>query len=468
MGVNQLFKRTLISAAITLGFATAGTANAVDWLMLQGTEPAAASVPARVFGFVQAGFMKDYSSPNASGQYVPPKMLGPNLNAQSGFNVSHAQLGVRGTGFPLDDHINYFMLLEAGNTGLNNTSTGKSGPVLSDASVTLNYIKGARVRVGLFKTPGSDEGMQSTIAATYMDFSEVTNQLLLERYPNAVYTPNIVPQTQAQLQASGKPLNGFAKPVGGFRDSGVQVFDHLDMGKDWGLTYAAMVGQGSGTQLDNLDGKYDTYLYLSTENDGDGRLGGLKLYAWSQSGKRLLDNTACTGVPITPTTIPTTPTSTTPTCTTANANPQYYKRDRSGLGVHYLAKPYRVSFEYITADGMIFEGPDKPSFTFVSTNGATAKANGWYLDGGWYVPNTKWELDARYDTVSLNTGATDEHKFSKTTLGVQYNFNPKAHVTLNYELRDFKCTASTPQCTAANLNLSGVGKKIGMQVTTAF
>lgn len=454
MGVNTLFKRTLISTAIAFGFATVGTANATDWLMLQGTEPAAASVPAHVFGFVRAGFMKDYSSANATGNvYVPPKLLGPNLNAQSGFNVSQVRVGVRGTGFPLDDHINYFVLLEAANTGLNNTSTGRSGPVLTDASVTLNYIKGARVRVGLFKTPGSEEAMQSTIATTYMDFSEVTNQLLLERYPNAVYTTNIVPQTQAQLQASGTPLNGFTKPVGGFRDSGVQVFDHLGMGKDWSLTYAAMVGQGSGTQLDNLDGKYDTYLYLSTANDGDGRLGGLKLYAWSQSGKRLADIT-----------------------NDATANPQLYKRDRSGLGAHYLAKPYRVSFEYITADGMLFEGPDKPSYYFavpanagnVVNNGVTQKGNGWYLDGGWYIPNTKWELDARYDTVALNTGGVDEHKFSKTTLGVQYNFNPKAHVTLNYELRDFKCTASTTFCTNANANLSGVGNKVGMQVTTAF
>jgi hypothetical protein len=295
--------------------------------------------------------------------------------------------------------------------------------------------------------------MQSTIATTYMDFSEVTNQLLLERYPNAVYTNNILPQTQAQLLASGQPLNGFAKPVGGFRDSGVQVFDHLDMSKDWSLTYAAMVGQGSGTQLDNLDGKYDTYLYLSTANDGDGRLGGLKLYAWSQSGKRMADIT-----------------------NDATANPQLYKRDRSGLGMHYLAKPYRISFEYITADGMIFEGPDKPSYYFavpanpanVINNGVTQKGNGWYLDGGWHIPNTKWELDARYDTVALNTSGVDEHKFSKTTLGVQYNFNPKAHVTLNYELRDFKCTAAGTSCINANKNLSGVGNKVGMQVTTAF
>ncbi len=448
MGVSKLFKRTLISAAITLGFATAGTANALDWLMLQGTEPAAASVPAHVFGFVEADFMKDYSSANATGNvYVPPKLLGPNLDAQSGFNVLHAQVGVRGTGFPLDDHINYFVLTELGNAATNYTSTGSTGPALTDASVTLNYIKGARVRVGLFKYPGSDEGMQSTIATTYMDFSEATNALLLERFPNATYTANIAPASLTSLQASGGALNGFTKPAGGFRDSGVQVFDSFDMGKDWSLTYAAMVGQGSGIELSNLDGRYDTYLYLATEKNlaSTGPADGLKFYVWSQSGQRLADVTG-----------------------DAVANPKLYKRDRSGFGVDYMARPYRVSFEYISADGMIFEGPDKPSYLFVSTNGSTAKANGWYLDGGWYVPGTKWELDARYDTVDLNTGATDEHKFSKTSLGVKYNFNPLAHVTLNYELRDFKCTASTVPCTNANKNLSGVGNKVGVRVTTAF
>ena len=455
MGVNKLVKRTLISAAITFGFATAGTASAIDWLMLQGTEPAAAAVPAHVFGFVQANYMKDYSSANAAGGYVPPKLLGPNLTSQSGFNVLHAQVGVRGTGFPFDDHINYFMLLEAGNA-----ATSPNGPALTDASITLNYIKGARVRVGLFKYPGSEEAMQSTIATTYMDFSEVTNALLLERFPNAGFTPcvtgdptcagpnvasgNVGPYTLAQLQA-GYSLNTFNAPAGGFRDSGIQVFNDFDMGNDWSLTYAAMVGQGSGIQLQNTDGKYDTYLYLATEKNlaTKGPANGLKFYVWSQSGERLLE-------------------------TAVGAGLTSYKRDRSGFGVHYMAKPYRVSFEYISADGMIFEGPDKPNFTFASTNGSTAKANGWYLDGGWYVPGTKWELDARYDTVDLNTGATDEHKFTKSTLGVKYNFNPRAHVTLNYELRDFKCTASTTPCTNANKNLSGVGNKVGVRVTTAF
>lgn len=32
---------------------------------------------------------------------------------------------------------------------------------LTDASITLNHIDGARVRVGLFKTPGSEESFKA-------------------------------------------------------------------------------------------------------------------------------------------------------------------------------------------------------------------------------------------------------------------------------------------------------------------
>ena len=141
----------------------------------------------------------------------------------------------------------------------------------------------------------------------------------------------------------------------------------------------------------------------------------------------------------------------------------------------YMGKPYRVTAEYITANGMIFEGPDKPSFYFAApasatglNNGAGAKANGWYMEGGWYVPNSRWELDARYDTLDANTGLIDEHKFSKWTLGTQYHFNLMTRVTINFEKRDFKCTSATAQCTAANLNLSGVGNKLGVQLTAGF
>ena len=476
MGVKKLYKRALIGAFCSLGFAFAGTASAVDWLMLQGTEPQDASAPVKVWGYIQANFQKNYSDPNpgnvvTGGQtgcptgvlncYVPPKMLGPDLATQSGFNIVHAQIGVRGTAFPIDDHINYMMLLEAGNAATTHSASEYTFAKLTDASVTLNYIPGARIRTGLFKYPGAEEGLQAYVANDYIDFTEVTNGLLLERFPNHAYTANVPGQTLAQLQA-GASLNGFDAPVGAFRDVGIQVFDTFDMGNDWGLSYAAMVGQGNGIEFDNIDGKYDTYLYLASEKSLGGtgpKANGLKFFAWNQSGQRLLDDTPC----VDPT-----------ACVAADANPQYHKRDRSGFGMKYMNKPFRATFEYITAKGMIFEGPDKPTFLFASTSGKDAKADGWYLDGGWYIPNTRWELDVRYDTSDFNKGATDEHKFSKWTLGTQYHFNPRTRVTLNYEIRDFKCTAtgSTPPtaypCINANKNLSGVGNKLGVQLTAGF
>jgi hypothetical protein len=445
MGNPKNFKRTLLGAACVLALAGTGAAHAANWLMLQGTEDPGASARAKVWGFIQTDYQKDFSDPSAAGQYVPPKMLGPDLDSQSRFNVSRARIGVRGTGFPLDSHIDYFLLLEMGNNGI--TAGNGAFARVTDASVTLNYIPGARIRAGLFKTPGSEEGLQGIATFDYINFSEPANQLLLERLPPRSYTPNKPALTEAQLQ-SGSTLNGFTTPVGAFRDVGAQVFDAFEVGHDWEVSYAAMIGNGNGIEFSNYDGQYDKYLYLSAEKKYGGKgpwAEGLKFFAWGQWGKRLLDNT-----------------------NDSVANPKMYDRNRAGLGLKYLKKPFRFTAEYISANGMIFAGPDKPSFTFASTNGADAKATGWYVEGGWYIPRTKFELDARYDTVDLFKGRSDEHTFSKWTLGTQYHFNPKTRLTLNYEIRNFECTASTVPCTNANKNLSGVGNKIGLQLTAIF
>jgi opacity protein-like surface antigen len=111
MGDKKLIKRTLISVACTLAFATAGSAQAANWLMLQGIEDPGAAGRANVWGYIQTQYQKDFSDPNAAGQYVPPKLLGPELDSQEGFNVNRATIGIRGTGFPLDSKINYFALL---------------------------------------------------------------------------------------------------------------------------------------------------------------------------------------------------------------------------------------------------------------------------------------------------------------------------------------------------------------------
>jgi hypothetical protein len=449
LGENKQFKRALIGAACTLAFATAGTAQAANWLMLQGTEDPSAAARANVWGFIQAQYQKDFSDPNAADQYVPPKLLGPDLDSQEGFNINRARIGARGTGFPLDTRVNYFVMLEMGNNGI--THGGGAFAKLVDASMTLNYIPGARVRAGLFKTPGAEEGLQAIHVFDYINFTEVSNGLLLERFPNKGDSgANLPAATEAQLQG-GASLNAFDSPVGAFRDVGVQVFDAFDVGNNWEVSYAAMIGNGNGVEFDNADGEYDKYLYLSAEKKFGGKgpkAEGLKFFAWSQQGTRLLDATN-DGV----------------------ANAISYDRDRAGLGVKYMKKPFRATAEYIVADGMIWVGPDKPTFVFTAPTfgtGADAEASGWYVEGGWYIPNTKWELDARFDTMTRLEDRANQHTFDKWTLGVQYHFNPKTRVTLNYEIRDFECDSGLPACAAPNNNLKGVGNKVGVQLTAIF
>ncbi len=453
MGDNNQFKRALISAACSMAFAAAGSAHAANWLMLQGTEDPASASRAEVWGFIQAKYEQDFSDANANGQYVPPKLLGPELDSQDGFNINRARIGVRGTGFPLDSKINYFALLEMGNNGI--THGNGAFAKLTDASITLNHIPGARVRAGLFKTPGSEEALQAIHVFDYINFTEGANGLLNERFPNKGYSgANVGPFTEAQLQGGSK-LNTFNSPVGAFRDVGVQVFDAFDIGNDWELSYAAMVGNGNGIEFSNSDGEYDKYLYLSAEKKLDGGKGGrahgLKFFGWGQWGSRQLDITDDT-----------------------TANAITYDRNRAGLGVKYLKKPFRVTAEYIKAEGMIWVGPDKPTFIFTNAangDGRNADAYSWYVEGGWYIPNTKWEIDARFDTMTRLEGQPSQHRFDKWTLGVQYHFNPKTRVTFNYEIRDFECNSGNsagPACGNPNTNLQGVGDKVGVQLTAIF
>ena len=232
----------LMSAGCLVAF----NSPAANWLMLQGTEPESSVPRAKVWGFVQAQYQKDNSDANASDEYIPPKLIGPNLSSQEQFNVNRARLGVRGTGFPLDGKTNYFLLAELGNNGI--TAPGGGSARLTDASITLNQIPGARIRVGLFKTPGAEEALQAIHVFDYINFTTVTNQLLLERFPNRKYTAN---NLEVSLPAPEK-LGGFEKPVGAFRDVGVQVFDTI-VRDDWEHSYAVMLGNGNGLNFGDND-----------------------------------------------------------------------------------------------------------------------------------------------------------------------------------------------------------------------
>lgn len=378
---------------------------------------------------------------------MPRKLIGPDLRSQEAFNVFRARIGVRGTGMPLDPKVNYFFLAEFGNNGITNANEGATH--VTDASITLNHIKGAKIRAGLFKFLMAEEIYQGIALFDYVNFTLGTNQMLNERFANddlggATLNP------QNPMETNVAP-DGFDKPVGAGRDVGIQVFDTFKNGA-WEHSYSVMMGNGNGLNTSDNDDNKDIYLYWSSEKvfGGKGpRRQGVKVFAWSQTGKRTIDGDAALG-------------------SVAN---EEYDRKRRGIGVKYLKKPYRVTAEYITADGMIWLGPHKQNFDMNGIggdgDGREDKAKSWYIEGGWYIPNTSWELDLRYDKYNRLTDGADSFELEATdlTLGVQYHFNLKSRLAVNYEIREAETVG-----TNAGLfgHLDAIGNRLAVQLTHIF
>ena len=465
--VRQIDKfRHLLIGVLSAGLLLSANANAANWLELQGTEPEGAEQLAKVWGFVQVQYQEDSSDPNPGGAYIPPKLIGPNLDSQSAFNVNRARIGVRGVAMPLDQKINYFLLLEMGNNGI--TEPEGSFAKATDASITFNHLKGARVRAGLFKHPGAEEGLQAIHVFDYINFTWVTQQMLLERYPNRLYTPNNSPTT---LPPETR-LNAFERGVGAFRDVGVQLFDWFKVGKDWELSYAVMVGNGNGLNFSDNDDNKDTYLYFSAEKifGGSGpRRQGLKIFTWSQSGKRTADLSAdtCSNGAVFP------------ACGPGGSgristihNPEEYDRDRMGIGVKYLRNGLRLSGEYMEGEGMIWQAPHNSTFGIgpgqgvpgAPGSGALAEATGYYVEGGFRFPKSKWELDLRYDIYNRLDGNQFEIEYERTTIGVQYFFNPRVRLAINYEMRSGDAV-NFPSGAGPNANVDGIDDRLAIQIT---
>lgn len=479
-------KKTMLASACVAALGGAVTpSQAANWTILQGTEGAGTAPRAKVWGFVDFQYQDDNSSANPyvgtkgnNYEYVAPKLIGPDLDSQSQFNVSRARLGVRGTGFPLDSNINYFLLAEFGNNGI--THGDGSSVKLTDASITLNHIKGARLRVGAFKTPTFEEGYQAIHVFDYINFTEVANQLMLERYPNHSYTPNRNNTAGFSFtdDNGASPYNKFDQPVGAFRDVGIQVFDAF-RNQDWEHTYAIMVGNGNGVNFGDNDDNKDVHVYWSSEKifGGSGPFReGLKFFAWGERGKRTLYN------PATPAANDSEP-----------GGKQEYDRKRYGLGTKFVKGNWRATAEYLRGEGMIFLGPDNPTFTITApptatpvpadevrpllADGRNGKADGWYVEGGYKIPGTNWEVDARYDVYNRLTNAVQlagpcafEFQFKTITLGAQYHFNKKTRLQLNVADRNFEavnCPAPAPGGNPNN-NLDGVDKRYAIQLRHVF
>jgi len=424
---SQLKKTALLIALA--GAMTSQSVHAANWLMVQGTEKDHQAPRAKVWGFVQAEYQQTDDTKLKAGPYAGKaaafNQMAPQLDTSQGFNVRRARIGVRGNNFPLDNKVNYFILAEFGNNGITTGGDASQGQ-LTDASVTLNHIPGARIRAGLFKTPGAEEGLQAIPVFNYVNFTNVTNRLLLERHFD-----------------NSTNNTGRSQSVGAFRDTGVQVFDAFRVG-DWEHSYAVMLGNGNGLAMTDKDKHQDLYLYASTEkildNSKGPRRAGLKFFAWMQDGKRTLDDVGTVD------------------------------RKRSGLGTTYWDGKYRLAAEYITADGMIYGGtkgagtPDDGATFSVLTD---EKASGYYLDLGYRVL-PKLELNVRYDMLDSGTEEDANHReFQTTTLGAQYFFNKKTSVRLNYEMRSIDAP-DLPAASPVHDILDSIDDRLSAQVSLVF
>ena len=438
------YKKKLLIKAIGVSLLScASAAQSANWLMLQGTEPEGQSARAKVWGFVQAQYQKDDSDANATGGYVPPKLIAPNLDSQSAFNINRARIGVRGTGFTLDSKVNYFLLVELGNNGI--TAPGGYNAALTDASITLNHIPGARIRAGQFKYPGAEEGLQAIHVFDYINFTTATNQMLLERFPNSTCDGGnkTVPCLQAgdinqvPTPTPDADMNQYSRSVGAFRDIGIQVFDTFKV-SNWEHSYAVMLGNGNGLNYSDNDDNKDLYLYWSSEmvfGGKGGRREGLKMFAWYQDGKR----------------------------TNAFDRTQEQDRTRTGVGAKYLNKPFRVTAEYMQGEGMIFQGQHRPEDIYNNE-----EADGGYIEGGWYIGNTNFEIDLRYDTYTrgenhASSAANDESRADTWTIGTQYHFNKKTRINLEYANRDFESDTA-----AVEAQVKDVAGRYAVQLTHIF
>lgn len=445
-GLRKIF-HLIGAASIALG--AAPIAHGANWLKLQGNEPPGAKA-VKIWGFLQPEYV--YNEGGAvtglkggaaeyNGQTPVFNMVRPDNDHTDQLQMFRARLGARGVLSAIDDRINYFVLGEAGNNGL----TLAHNPVLTDASATFNYIPGARIRAGLFKLPTGEEALEAIQVMDYINFTNVTDNLLNERF--------VEPYSTTRPTAPLSPALREAQVTGatsGFRDVGVQVYDWFRRDK-WEYTYAVMVSNGHGINFNDNNSHHDLTgrLQLSYIFAGKGpKRQDATAYIWHQEGERTFGG-------------------------------QDYNRIREGVGFKYLRLPFRVDGEYIQGKGMIFVGPNPPfndlgvGLQPVVTVGPEGKANGWYLDGGWHV-TPKWEVDLRYDEFHrMTNSAPDEREFTTWTAGLQYFFTPKLRVALNYEWRDLKVVNPGAITSAVNRNnaeavAASMGNRASVEATWLF
>ena len=427
---------------VAFGLALAQPAQAVNWLIIEATEPAEAP-RFGAYAAISLEYQATQDTPLLagawSGQADQFNRFAPNYASGHVLRIPAAVAGVRGQ--QGDGLLNYRLAAVAGDNAIVRGQDGYYGHFARplDASLTLSPAPFARLRAGLFRQPLGDDAM--TPQPRYINLSHVTQQMVQERY------------FLSDGSVNGSP-NLDLGPVSAFRDFGLQVFGAFAAAQ-WEHSYAVMAGMGTGVDPSLNHVGIDKYVYWSSERifEGKGALReGLKLYAWGQAGERHLDEGA----------------------TQAQ---QTFARRRGGLGASLRTGPWSVAAEWIHASGMIYNGPDGGTLPGnISNNGEllagynvlpTSAAHGGYLDAGYRV-HTALDLRLRYDVLNRGTDSPNtDIRFQALTAGFSVVLAAQTLLVVDYQFRRYnapRLSASSP----TNMLLGGVDDRFGIRLSHGF
>lgn len=409
---------------------------AANWVMLQGTESKVGNNP---WGFAQVRAEHNEGTifVGTDGKNKTPfSYIRPNLREQEAAGVARFRLGLRGS-LTDDNNINYFLLTEFGTNGITQPLDSYQNNHVTDASITLRYLP-VYIRIGKFKYAGSEEGNMARFVSPFIHFSTVGDQLMLERYIDTSKTDVVVGSAY-----QGKPSQG----VGAYRDSGIQLFQSLDIDATNRVTLAYMLGNGSGLSHSNEnDGYFTHYAYLSYEAILGGGKGyfqeAFKVYGWYQSGKRLLY---------------------------ANGSSELYDRVRYGAGITYFANGFRLGAEYLKGQGMIVSGakdinsdPSTNQWEYMIQTAKDSEADGYYILST-YELLEQFDIIGRYDVYHRMTNSEALlREFQTLSTGVSYRFNSKNRLDFNYLFNSIRAPHNSR---ADRLLKENVGNLISLQYT---
>lgn len=399
----------------------AGLALAADWHAIQGTEIGQPDQAVRPWGFaemvaegilarpvegLQSEALAPFEGELASFNHVAAG------EASWSFNVRRARMGLRGSVPGTAQRVAWMAAIEGGNNGL----TRDSRVVLSDASATLSFVPGLRLRVGQFKLPLMDETLES-------------HQLASMTINSSLVATHLVSESRVEDGA-------YAGGTSGTRDIGVMAFDAVPVGPIV-ASYALMLSNGQpgvvdATTAKDLSGRIMVSRVLSGERNDPHRRE-VSAFAWRQQGEREQDGA------IGP-------------------------RIRQGAGVHVETAPVRARVEAVYARGHVELGPDPPfpgQPIEVAVDGEA-----W---GGYALARGTWRelsLGARAERLWRGSGEPGSLRVASTlTVDAELAFSPRARINLDYELRDL----AAPDGDADDRTIADtLGDRLSAQVTVVF